>query len=153
MTGFSLQRRKFLITGGLGALALGTVGAGIGARTVLRGSSRAAWIESVIHNNLPGIEIEAASMQTFVDGMLTSNAMQMASVKLAVFADRYAPWLPARIASARDRLERLERRLLTDFLLGSNFFRVADPKQATITWRGPATVCANPFRSLRNPSA
>jgi hypothetical protein len=35
--------------------------------------------------------------------------------------------------------------VLAEFLIGSNLFGVADPKQEAIVYRGEAMACRNPF--------
>lgn len=139
---FSPGRRKLLIGGAAAVATLGTFGAASWGRFK---NYRAQWIEAVVRSSLPGIDLDAISMKAFVDYMLTSNRLQPAVVKATVFADRFIPWLPARVTKARDGLAGLERLVLTEYLIGSNFFRVADPRRETITYGGPVTACANPF--------
>jgi hypothetical protein len=106
---------------------------------------RATWVESVIRENLPGIDLDAASLQAFIKDILANERLQRNAVKATVFADRFVPWLPASIAKARDGLEGLERFVLTEYLIGSNFFRIPDPKRETIVYGGRAIACINPF--------
>jgi hypothetical protein len=139
---FSPGRRKLLIAGAGGAAVLGIFGAASwGSLT----NYRADWIERVVRDNLPGIDLDPASLQTFIKDMLASERMQSRKVKATVFADRFVPWLPAHIARARDGLEGLERHVLTEYLIGSNFFRVPDPKQEKIVYSGMIVACRNPF--------
>jgi hypothetical protein len=102
-------------------------------------------MEQVVRDNLPGIDIDAGSLKSFVDYMLTTERMQRKAARAAVFADQFIPWLPSKVARARDGLEGLERYVLTEYLTGSNFFRVADPRRETITYNGPQLACINPF--------
>jgi hypothetical protein len=139
---FSPRRRKLLIAGAGGALALGIFGA---ASWSALGNYRASWVERVVRDNLPGIDLDAASLQVFVRDILANERMQRPLVKATVFADRFVPWLPASIARARDGLEGLERFVLTEYLIGSNFFRVPDPKRETIVYGGSVIACRNPF--------
>lgn len=148
-TRFSSSRRKLLIVGAGGAVALGIFGATSWSRL---SNHRASWIESVIRDNLPGIDLDAASLQTFVSDMLASERMQRAAVRATVFADRFVPWLPASISKARDALEGLERHVLTEYLIGSNFFRVNDARRETIVYSGQAVGCTNPFVSSYHPT-
>jgi hypothetical protein len=139
---FSSGRRKLLIAGAGGTLALGIFGA---ASWGTLSNYRAAWAEGVLRDNLPGIDLDAASLQAFIKEILVSERMQRKAVKATVFADRFVPWLPANVAKARDGLEGLERFVLTEYLIGSNFFRVPDPKRETIVYSGRAVACINPF--------
>lgn len=138
---FSPDRRK-LLAGAAGAVTLGSFGAA--AWTPVK-NYRAAWIEQVVRDNLPGIDLEPQSLQAFVTHMLGHERMRPALVRATVFADRFVPWLPAHVAKARDGLVGLERHVLTEYLIGSNFFRVSDPKRETIAYHGPALACINPF--------
>jgi hypothetical protein len=139
---FSPGRRKLLIAGAGGAAVLGIVGAASWGEL---SNYRASWIERVVRDNLPGIDLDPVSLQTFIEDMLASERMQRKAVKVTVFADRFVPWLPAHVAKARNGLEGLERHVLTEYLIGSNFFRVADPKQEKIVYSGAIVACRNPF--------
>ncbi len=136
----AISRRKVLF-GAAGALTVGIVGA---AWTPLR-SYRAHWIEQVVRDNLPGIELDPESLQTFGQYMLGHERLQPALVRATIFADRFVPWLPAHVSKAREGLEGVERHVLTEYLIGSNFFRVPDPKQQTIVYNGAVIACINPF--------
>lgn len=140
---FSPGRRKLLIAGAGGTLALGIFGAA--SWGTLR-NYRATWVESVVRENLPGIELDTASLRSFIKDILAHERLQRTAVKATVFADRFVPWLPANIAKARDGLEGLERFVLTEYLIGSNFFRIPDPKREIIVYGGRAVACINPFR-------
>ncbi len=146
---FSAGRRKLLIAGAGGVAALGIFGAASWGPLT---SYRASWIERVVRENLPGIDLDAASLQTFIKDMLASERMQRREVKVTVFADRFVPWLPAHIAKARNGLEGLERYVLTEYLIGSNFFRVPDPKREMIVYSGMIVACRNPF-TYANPAS
>lgn len=146
---FSPGRRKLLIAGAGGAAVLGIFGAASWQQLT---NYRATWAERVVRENLPGIDLDAASMQTFTKDVLASEWLQSKPVKLAVFADRFVPWLPAHIAKARDGLEELERKVLTEYLIGSNFFRVPDPKREKIVYSGTIVACRNPFTYSSDPT-
>lgn len=135
---FSSSRRKLLI-GAAGAIVVGAI-----AWTPLK-NHRASWIEQVVRNSLPGIKLDPDSLQTFVKYMLGHERLQPALVRATIFADRFVPWLPAHISKAREGLEGVERHVLTEYLIGSNFFRVPDPKRETIVYGGAVIACINPF--------
>lgn len=143
---FSPGRRKLLIAGAGGTLALGIFGVASWGTLSNYGAS---WVERVVRENLPGIDLDAASLQAFIKDVLANDRMQRKVVKATLFADRFVPWLPANIAKARDGLQGLERFVLTEYLIGSNFFRVPDPKRETIVYSGVAIACINPFIYLK----
>ena len=134
----AITRRKVLL-GAAGAAIAGAV-----AWVPLR-NYRASWIERVVRDNLPGINLDPDSLQTFVQYMLGHERLQPPLVRATIFADRFVPWLPARITKAREGLEGVERHVLTEYLIGSNFFRVPDPMRETIVYGGAVIACINPF--------
>ena len=137
------SRRRFLIASGAVIAA-----AGAGFSGVRFAGSRTQWVASVIRDNLPGIAIDEESLAKFVEEAVRSDALKPVTHRLAVFAEQNVPWVTARIPKVRNGLDKLERRVLTEFLLGSNFFRVPNPKQETIVYYGPAIACGNPFVSF-----
>lgn len=143
---FSPGRRKLLIAGASGVIALGIVGA------ASLTNYRATWVERVVRENLPGIDLDAVSLQVFIKDILASERMQRKEVKVTVFVDRFVPGLPTHISKARDGLEGLERYVLTEYLIGSNFFRVPDPRRVIIVYSGTALACQNPFRYASHPT-
>jgi hypothetical protein len=135
---FSSGRRNLLV-GAVGALVAGAI-----AWTPLK-NHRASWIEQVVRDNLPGVNLDPESLQTFVSYMLGHERLQPALVRATILADRFVPWLPAHISKAREGLEGLERQVLTEYLIGSNFFRIPDPKRGKIVFGGAVIACRNPF--------
>jgi hypothetical protein len=140
----SINRRKVLIG------AAGAVVAGAFAWTPLK-NHRASWIEQVVRDNLPGVNLDPGSLQTFVTYMLGHERLQPALVRATIFADRFVPWLPAHVSKAREGLEGIERHVLTEYLIGSNFFRVPDPKRESIVYGGAVIACINPFTHASEP--
>jgi hypothetical protein len=101
----------------------------------------------VVRRNLPGVLIDEASIAAFVQDVLASGLLDSHKARLAVLADTTIPAL-RRIAPARERMERLERLVLTEFLMGSNFFRTGDTKSQPIVYSGRIPACGNPFATL-----
>ena len=108
-------------------------------------------VEQVVRDNLPGVELDSDSLQTFVKHMLGHERLRPPLVRATIFADRFVPWLPARISKAREGLEGVERHVLTEYLIGSNFFRVPDPRGETIVYHGAVIACINPFTHASGP--
>lgn len=134
----AISRRKVLLG------TAGAVIAGAFAWTPLK-NYRASWIEQVVRDHLPGIDLDPTSLQTFVKYMVGHERLQPALVRATIFADRFVPWLPAHISKAKEGLDGVERHVLTEYLIGSNFFRVPDPKRETIVYNGAVIACRNPF--------
>lgn len=146
---FSPGRRKLLIAGASSAAVLGIFGATSWERLT---NYRVDWVERAVRDNLPGVDLDAESLRVFIKDVLAREWLQTKPVKVAVFTDRFVPWLPANIAKARDGLEVLERKVLTEYLIGSNFFRVPDPKREKIVYGGMSTACPNPFTYSSQPA-
>lgn len=141
----TLSRRRFLVASAGGAAVLGLAGSVMWDRYA---ASRASWVEQIVRRNLPGVVIDEASLATFVGETLAGDLLKPQAHRLAVFAYQTAPGIALRIPKARNGLEKLERRVLTEYLLGSNFFQVDDPKRTRIVYHGPAVACGNPFVRL-----
>jgi hypothetical protein len=137
------SRRRFLIASGALVAA-----AAAGFSGVRFASSREDWVASIIRDNLPGITLDPDSLAKFVEEAVRSDALTPLTHRLAVFAEQNVPWVTARVPKVRNGLDKLERRVLTEFLLGSNFFRVPNPQQETIVYYGPAIACGNPLVSF-----
>ena len=89
---FSPGRRKLLIAGAGSVVALGILGVGSFS------NYRATWIERVVRESLPGIDLDPASLQVFIKDMLASERLQRREVKVTVFVDRFVPWLPVHLS-------------------------------------------------------
>jgi hypothetical protein len=140
----NVSRRKVL-AGAAGAVIVGAIS------WIPLKNYRASWIEQVVRDNLPGIALDPDSLQTYVKYMLGHERLQPALVRVTIFADRFVPWLPAHISKAREGLEGVERHVLTEYLIGSNFFRVPDPQRETIVYSGAVIACINPFTHAPEP--
>jgi hypothetical protein len=142
-SGFSRSRRRLLIASGTVACA----GVAFGAWSYSE-RNRAQWIEQVIRSNLPGVALDEPSLQKFIRDTLAGTAMQSQRRRLGIVAHTRVPWLARRIRSLDEGVELSERQVLTDFLMGSNFFRVTEPRQETITYYGALPACGNPFATF-----
>jgi hypothetical protein len=94
------------------------------------------------------LAITHGSWRSNVQDVLASDLLGSHKRRLAVLADTAIPVLLRRIPPARERIESLERLVLTEFLVRSNFFRVGDPKSQTIVYSGKIPACGNPFATL-----
>lgn len=142
---FSRTRRYLLLAGvsGVGAVVAGKWSLEQASTTVPQ------WIEAVVRRNLPGVRLDAESLAGFCqstsEGPLFDSLRKRAGVAVA----QTLPMAAGRVAYLADALERLERQVLTQFLLGSNFFLLADPWTETVVHHGFAAACAQPFAVFR----
>jgi hypothetical protein len=138
------KRRTFLLMGSaMGAFALaGGAGAAYVATDRYRG-----WIRQTPRRSLPGYSFDQEGLDRFVDDY---NAQSGRALKLRVFAAAenfvdVKPDLPAGMASDVEDDERL---ILTDFLVGSDFFENYPNGPKVITYRGAPEACASPFATF-----
>lgn len=139
----SPTRRKLLLAAG----ALGLAGVGwLG----LRPYDRKDWIEATLRKYLPDINIDAESLAKFTTEMSQSRQFNDTRQQVALWMDHALPNIARRLPKAGDRIERMERQVVSDFLTGSNFFRVADPRRELIVYGGAIPACGNPFARFRD---
>lgn len=134
-----MRRRTFLAIGAAtagGIAAVGTVYAGAGGYQ--------SWIHNVLSRALPGYDFESEGLARFVAAY---EARQPSSIKRRMVAaaegliDAKA-FLPEK--KARQIVE-IEREVLSEFLVGSDFFENYPNGPKLITYRGAPTACVSPF--------
>ena len=141
----SPARRKLLVAGA-GVATLGAAGAlWIGSRY----DGPHAWIEAVLRRNLPGVRLDPESLAKFVAELAERPDIKNRKTHLAMTLDQTMPAITRQMSKAQRRVERLERRVVTEYLVGSNFFRVSDPSAEVIVYAGAMPACGNPFARFR----
>jgi hypothetical protein len=143
----SPMRRRLLIGGSVVVTAGVAGGLWIGSRL----DGRQAWIESVLRENLPGITLDPTSLAKFVSEFAQHREFNDDKSNIAVMMDQAVPGVTRKVEKADRRVDRMERLVVTEYLMGSNFFRVPDPRQETIFYSGTVgAVCGNPFAVFRD---
>lgn len=141
-----LNRRHVLI----GGAALVTTGSAGAVWLAMRSHDASQWIEAVVRRLLPNVRLDAESLAQYAARLARDAEFRSMKVELALDLDALAPAVVRIAPEVRLKIERLERRVLSGYLLGSNFFRVADPRAETIICTGPVVACGNPFARFRN---
>jgi hypothetical protein len=137
-----IRRRTFLL---MGTAAVALVGvAGSGAAFVMS-DGYGAWIRDTLQRALPGYDLEPAGLARFIDEY--NHRKNHGNKKLRVFAaaERLveARWaLPKGMAA---NVEEEERHIVSDFLLGSEFFKNYPDGAKTVTYAGLPEACISPF--------
>jgi hypothetical protein len=140
-------RRRLLVAGSGVVVAAVAGGVWVGSRL----DGREAWIESVLRTNLPGIKLDPASLAKFVKEFAQHREFNDDRSNIAVMMDQVAPALTRKVEKADRRVDRMERLVVTEYLMGSNFFRVPDPQQETIFYiSSVGAACGNPFAVFRD---
>lgn len=151
---FSVSKRALLIgagaAAGVGALGLGFVGF----------SSKEMLVVELLKRALPGVAIDEASalvcaqdVLTALDGRLDPRDYAVSAFKLkAVRAASQVAGLQtiSNLPPLADRLEEIERAVVTQFLMNSGYFyrSAGDASPLFYERPDPNAACANPFATL-----
>jgi len=139
-----LERRKLLVM----TSAVGTLVVLAGSVTAFVVTDRyRGWIKSTLLRALPGYDLEPAGLDRFIDEY---NARKPGNAKLRLFAAAEgitnAKWaLPSEMVMDMEDEERL---IVSDYLLGSDFFQNYPDGPKTIRYSGLAEACISPFASF-----
>lgn len=142
-----ITRRKVLVGG---AAAAGVVLVG-GAVYVGAGGHYGSWIHEVLSRHLPGHGFDPDGLdlyvRQFMEGKRAEGAAKLELYALAEQVSDPAALLPGGL---RQKLAEEERRIVTSFLMGSDFFS-ATPRPRVVTYFG-SSACANPFARVGTPA-
>ena len=128
---------------------LTAAGAASAAGAYLWKSGPDALIGKILTRRLPGVKIDAAGMEAL------AGDIKMA--RFQTFGRRLALESGARVAGivgveplaestlTAAQFSQLERKILTFFVLGSDFLDVKDPKSDLVTYRAEPGACPNRF--------
>lgn len=140
-----IGRREFLAA----TAALAAMASSGATWLAWRGIDRQAWIEFVVRKHLPDIDLDAASLAHFARELAHHYIFDNWRSGVALRLDHIAPRIAHSLSTTQRRVSLMERLALSEFLMGSNFFRVPDPRRATIVYGGPVPACGNPFAVFR----
>ena len=131
------------------------MGSAIGAFAIVGGAGAAfvatdryrGWIGEILRRSLPGYDFDPGGLDRFVNDY---NAQSGRALKLRVFAaaENFIDAKPALPAGMASDVEDEERLILTDFLVGSDFFETYPNGPKVITYRGVPEACASPFATF-----
>lgn len=129
-----------------GAAAGTLIVAGAGTVFVFEDGYR-GWLHAILQRWLPGHRIEPKGFERFVADY---NVRQAGAYKLRIFAAAEGVidakgLLPGELDA---RIEEEERRILTYFLIGSDFFDNYPGDSRTITYSGIPDACSSPFATF-----
>ncbi len=137
-----MTRRKVMI----GGAALGAAALGVGTLAAFR-YHYSDWLLQVLRQALPGHAIEpegfALYVREYAARKRAAGAIRLELYAMAETVANPGPLLPDGLA---DKVAEEERRIVTEFLMGSDFFLEADPPR-TVTYLGNPNIC-NPFAVL-----
>jgi hypothetical protein len=132
-----MKRRTFLA---LGAAAGGMVALGAALFT----NGYRSWVLGFLREALPGYSLHPAGLAHFMDEYKSrhSEAMKFQILGAAESVVDARSLLPQKKA---EYVEDEERNVLTEFLIGSDFFQDYPHGAKEITYSGRSKVCRSPF--------
>jgi hypothetical protein len=139
------SRRKFLFIGGVAAGTLAIAGGG--AAGFVLSDRYQGWIEEVLRRSLPGYDLEPNGLARFTEeyyAQRKDNArLRLFAATQTLFDTKWA--LTHEMTRNVDKEERL---IISDFLIGSDFFENYPKGPKQITYRGRAEACGSPFATF-----
>ncbi len=127
--------RRALVLGGLATVTAAAAGGTVGVAFL-----KHDFFASMLRRHLPGLALADGEIRKFVDAywprFIDRHGRRRA--RLLILAVRLDQAIP-------DVTEQIERDVITQFLIGSNFFQLADPGSETIEFSELPTSCPNPF--------
>jgi hypothetical protein len=132
-----MSRRTFFA---LGVAAGGLVAAG----AALVANGYRYWIEASLREALPGYAFEPNGLTRFVDDYRAAHGEPM-KFRLLGVVERVVEIEPLLPAGKAHRVEDEERQVVTEFLLGSDFFQHYPLAVKEIAYNGRTIACRSPF--------
>jgi hypothetical protein len=133
-----MNRRNFLIVSG----AAGGLAVAAGGVFVLSDNYH-GWVSGILHRSLPGYAIEPKGLAQFVDEHFAHQKSR--KKRLLAAAEGVVDLTPIMPAAMAERLAAEERMIVTDFLIGSDFFQNYPSGPKEITYSGKPAACVSPF--------
>lgn len=138
------SRRRLLLLG-TAAGAVAVIGGG-GAGLVMMDGYR-GWIRSTLRRALPGYSFDPEGFERFIDEY---NSRRSSNKKLRLFAaaQRLADVKWALPNDMTADVEEEERRIVSDFLVGSDFFQNYPDGSKIIIYSAAPEACGSPFATF-----
>jgi hypothetical protein len=133
-----MNRRNFLL---LSSAAGGLVALGGGAFVLT--DNYHGWVSSILHRSLPGYTVEPKGLGLFIEEHFAHQKSR--KKRLFAAAEGLVDLTPIMPAGMATHVAAQERAILTDFLIGSDFFQHFPNGPKEITYRGKPTACVSPF--------
>jgi hypothetical protein len=133
-----MNRRNFLIaSGAAGGLAVA------GGGMFLLSDNYHAWVSGILHRSLPGYAIEPKGLALFIDEHFAHQKSR--KKRLLAAAQGVVDLTPMMPAAMAERFAAEERMIVTDFLIGSDFFQNYPGGSKEVTYSGKPAGCVSPF--------
>ena len=139
------SRRKFLLLSGVATGTLALVGGGAAAFVYF--DEFEGWIRNTLRLALPGYDLEPNGLARFIEeyyGTRKDNdRLRLFAATQRLMDARWA--LNDEMASDIDEEE---RKIVSEFLIGSDFFTNYPDRTKQITYHGIADACGSPFATF-----
>ena len=142
---FAFSRRNLL----LGGAAIGVVGLGVGAYGL--SASGADFFRAMLKSYLPDANIPEETIRAFAEAAALGREADFApKLKALSAAVRVVGFEAVSAGFSGDyAFTKFNREFLTAFLLGSNYFDIADPTTEEIVFYAMPRVCINRFAQFQ----
>jgi hypothetical protein len=139
----------------IGAGALGALGVGIGTYALTADAED--FFARMLAAELPGVRIPKATLTAYTQAALQGrNPDFFQKIKILAGASRVVGYNGVKAALKNNwGFQLFMREMLTDFLMRSDFFQLADPTQEDVYFppdASPTRYCGNPFAQFQAPA-
>ena len=139
-----ISRRRLLL--GTAASALAVAGGGVAGLLMLDGYR--GWIRLVLLRALPGYEFEPEGLDQFVTEYNARKKWRSKKMRAFAAVEHVLDVKWALPTDMADDVEEEERRIVSDFLLGSDFFQNYPDGAKVITYSAAPEACSSPFATF-----
>ena len=135
----AFTRRNLLLGGGINAATAGPFD----------------YFKAMLRSKLPGVDIPDASIHAFAQDTLVGRNSDFAPKLKVLAAAVKTIGFDAVNAAMHNNFDfqKFNREFLTDFLLGSDFFALSNPRTQPVSYSGMPRACSNPFAQTALPAA
>lgn len=132
-----MNRRKFL------ALSAATVSvAALGSAAIIFEDSH-AFIPALLHEYVGNYQMDEEQEKKFVDGFAEQYGAEKLAAVIGLYRIRSATGLGVRYTNAK--VDEFERRLVTDFLVTTDYLAKQDQPNPRVNFIGFKIACNNPY--------
>lgn len=139
-----ISRRRLLLGTAAGAVAV--AGGGVAGLLILDGYR--GWIRLVLLQALPGYELEPEGLDQFVTAYNARKKWRSKKMRAYAAVEHVLDVNWALPTDMAEDVEDEERRIVSDFLLGSDFFQNYPDGPKIVTYSGLPEACVSPFATF-----
>jgi hypothetical protein len=139
-----ISRRRLLLGSAAGAVVV--AGGGFAGLLILDGYS--SWIRLILQRALPGYELEPEGLDQFVAAYHARKKWKSKRMRAYAAIEHVIDINWALPTDMAEDVEDEERRIVSEFLLGSDFFQNYPDGAKIVTYAGLPEACVSPFATF-----